>query len=84
MALFLVYYASLIRFVRFTEAHDARFEARLVETTLVADYARDWLAWAINPLLMGLGLVRRNYFLFLLGPPGRCCCSRPSGCGSGW
>lgn len=59
-------YHGNFHLVGFSDVYAVRFAARDIEAG-VAGYATFWVGFALSPLVMAYGLVRRRWFLFAIG-----------------
>lgn len=69
-AIFLYTFGGSLRLVSFADRYDLRFASRLVETNQIAEYSRSWLAFCMNPILLGVGWLQRRPLLFMIGAAG--------------
>jgi hypothetical protein len=67
LALYLAAYGSNLRLVGFQDIYEVRMAARRIETDIITDYTLFYLAYTIFPLLMILGLIRKNIFFLAIG-----------------
>jgi hypothetical protein len=56
-----------LRLVTFAERYDVRLASREVNSSLLAEYSRSWIASVLTPLLIALGLMRKRIVLVVFG-----------------